>query len=212
MGSFMQILFCDNHLLVALKPSGIPTQDPLHDSAEKQAKEWVKKTYDKKGAVFLEPVHRLDKPVKGLLLFARTSKALSRLQNMMRERQIEKTYHAWVEGVPHQSEAFLEHYLVHEEFHARVASSTTSGAKKAVLHYKVLKTEKGLSLLEITLHTGRYHQIRVQLAAMGCPIVGDQKYGSTLVHSKEGIGLTSSKMQLVHPVTKEPLCFQIELV
>src|SRR5579871_6098423 len=176
----MKVLYCDNHLLVVSKPAGIPTQ-PHEGSQENlldQCKAWLKAEFKKKGNVFLEPVHRLDKPVSGLVLFARTSKALSRLQEMMRKHQIEKTYFAWVEGILPEERGVLEHYLVHDEYRARVVDPSRSQAKLARLQYLQVEKRGERTLVEIQLETGRYHQIRAQMAAMGCPIVGDRKYGS----------------------------------
>jgi len=208
----MQVLFCDNHLLVVVKPANLVTQatEPGSDSLETLAKEFVKQKYAKKGNVFLEPIHRLDKPVMGLVLFARTSKALLRLHEMMRQRAIAKTYLARVEGIPKEQQATLEHYLVHEEHFARVVASTHPHAKQALLSYRTLSTTEDTALLEVQLLTGRYHQIRVQLAAIGCPILGDRRYGSKKVF-EEGIALIAAKLALIHPVTKEPLSFSLNL-
>ncbi len=174
------------------------------DNLLDQAKAWLKKQFQKNGHVFLEPIHRLDKPVSGLVLFARTSKALSRLQEMMRQRKIEKTYFAWIEGVLPQ-EGTLEHYLVHDEYRARVVDRSHPKGKLARLRY--FQIEK--SLVEIHLETGRYHQIRAQFAYIGCPIVGDQKYGSTLQwKKKEGIALHHGRLKFLHPVTKSDICFE----
>lgn len=202
----MEILYSDNHLLAVNKPAGMPTQADEHSeqSLDMLAKAWVKKEYAKPGAVFLEPIHRLDKPVSGIVLFARTSKALSRLNEQMRERKIIKTYYALVEGIPQATEATLEHYLIHDEYHARVVPPSHKEAKKAILHYKLLEIRNRNAYLEITLETGRYHQIRAQLAAVGHPIVGDAKYGSSL-DSKNGIALKHGKMKLIHPVTGQEL-------
>ncbi len=201
----LNVIYCDNHLLVASKPSGMPTQThrEVELSAEEWAKEWVKKKFKKPGQVFLHAVHRLDKHVAGLVLFARTGKALSRLQKMMRERKIEKTYLAWVSGVPQEKEKLLEHYLVHGHHRALVSKPKDQGAKLATLHYRVLKKEKGRALLEVKLITGRYHQIRAQLAAIGHPILGDIKYGSTAPFQAGAIALWHSQLVFEHPVSKE---------
>jgi 23S rRNA pseudouridine1911/1915/1917 synthase len=196
------ILLCDNHVLVVDKPAGIATQPDLCELA----KAWVKKKFNKPGNVFLEPIHRLDKPVAGVVLFARTSKALSRLQEQMRERKIEKIYEAWVEGCPRDEKGVLKHKLIHGEYRAEISPE----GKEAVLEYEVLKQEKGRSYLRIRLFTGRYHQIRVQMSAIGCPVVGDQKYGS---HSswKSGIALYSKEMAFTHPVSQERLVVKSRL-
>ncbi len=189
-------VYSDNHILVVEKPVGMATQPDLTELAQA----WVKKKYNKPGNVFLHPIHRLDKLVSGLVLFARTSKALSRLQEMMRDRKIVKIYHALVEGDLPEDEGRLVHYLIHGSFRAEVSKQ----GKEAILDYHVLKHEKNATLLEINLVTGRYHQIRAQLAAVGCPVLGDEKYGSKRAWPK-GIALHHSEMRFEHPVTKEPL-------
>jgi 23S rRNA pseudouridine1911/1915/1917 synthase len=175
-----------------------------------QAKAWVKKEYKKPGNVFLEPIHRLDKPVSGLVLFARTSKSLSRLQEMMRQRQIGKTYFAWVEGLPPSLKGSLEHHLVHDEHKARVVCADHSEAKLARLSYVVLEQNEDRSYLQIELETGRYHQIRVQFAHIGCPIIGDGKYGSSIPSKGDKIALHHGRLTLSHPVTNEKLEFKAE--
>lgn len=206
----MDVIFCDNHILVVSKPAGLSTQPhPGNDhNLTDQAKAWIKKKYDKPGNVYLEPVHRLDKPVSGLVLFARTSKALSRLQEMMRQKSISKTYFAWVEGTLPQSQGTLEHYLFHDEHRARIVNASHRGAKNARLNYKLLEQLKNHSYVEIDLETGRYHQIRAQFSSIGCPIVGDGKYGSASPSSANKIALHHGRLKLNHPVTKEPLLFE----
>ncbi len=193
------IIFCDNHILVVDKPADMATQPDLVELA----KAWVKKKYNKPGNVFLEPIHRLDKPVSGLVLFARTSKALSRLQQMMREKKIRKTYQALVEGCPAKKEGTLSHHLRHGSHRAHVDKE----GKEAILHYRILEKRGKNTLLEIELETGRYHQIRIQLAETGYPVVGDTKYGSKTPHHP-GIALSSVKLEFTHPVTQEPLKLQ----
>lgn len=188
------VLFCDNHVLVVDKPAEMATQPDLVECA----KAWVKEQFKKPGNVFLEPIHRLDKPVAGVVLFARTSKALSRLQEQMRERKMEKIYEAWVEGSPKEDQGVLKHRLRHGSFRAEISPE----GKEAVLEYRVLKREKHRSHLRVVLHTGRYHQIRAQLAAIGCPILGDTKYGSS-VSWKLGIALYAKELFFTHPVTQE---------
>ncbi len=200
----MKPIFSDNHLLIVEKPPNIATQPDL----EEQAKAWVKQKYAKPGNVFLEPVHRLDKPASGLVLFARTSKALSRLHAQMRHRKIAKTYYALVSPLPSVPEGDLEHDLVHEDFRARIADRSDPRAKQALLHYRLLNAE---GLLEIALYTGRYHQIRAQLASIGAPIRGDRKYGSKAAW-KEGIALHHARMEFAHPITGLPLIFHSENV
>lgn len=206
----MEIIFCDNHLLIVDKPAGISTQphDKNIDNLTDRAKNWLKQKFQKPGNVFLEPVHRLDKPVSGLVLFARTSKALSRLQEMMREQKIEKTYFAWIEGQLPQKEGVLEHYLVHEEYRARLVDSSHAQAKLARLNYVQRDQKNGKSLIEIQLLTGRYHQIRAQCSAAGCPIIGDARYGSSHSWKKDQIALHHGRLKFFHPVLKQELCFE----
>ncbi|MBS0649558.1 MAG: RluA family pseudouridine synthase [Verrucomicrobia bacterium] len=205
----MEIIYVDNHLLIINKRGGIPTQESpgCPENVTDWAKNWIKRKYDKPGKVFLEPIHRLDKPVSGMVLFARTSKALSRLQEMMRERKIAKWYYALVEQAPSQSEGVLEHHLVHDEHRARIVPSSHPEGKKAVLAYRTKQESRLGFLLEIELQTGRYHQIRAQLAHVRSPILGDQKYGSSKTWSKDCIALHHGKLSFVHPVTKEELAF-----
>lgn len=193
------ILFCDNHVLVVDKPAEMATQPDLCELA----KAWVKKKFNKPGNVFLEPIHRLDSPVSGVVLFARTSKALSRLQQQMREHQIEKIYQAWIEGAPPQDQGVLKHYLLHGFFRAEVSPE----GKEAILEYQVRQREKERSFVEIRLHTGRYHQIRAQMSAIGCPIIGDKKYGSRIAW-KKGIALSAVKLTFKHPVTGDSISIQ----
>lgn len=203
----MKVVFCDNHLLIVSKPAGLSTQPHPGGGTSllDLAKAWVKKQFQKAGNVFLEPVHRLDKPVSGLVLFARTSKALSRLQEMMRQHQIEKTYFAWVEGELPQKEGTLEHHLIHDDYRARVVSASHPEGKLARLSYIARASKPGKLLVEILLETGRYHQIRAQFSAIGCPIVGDFKYGSS--SKKDTIELHSGRLKFTHPITRELLTF-----
>lgn len=192
------VVFCDNHVLVVDKPALWVTQKTEgHDaSLEEWAKAWVKQKYEKPGAVFLHAIHRLDKEASGLVLFARTSKALSRLNEAMREGKIQKTYHALVEGLLKPSEGKLTHLLEHGEHRAHIGHG-----KEAVLHYRVLETKKDATLVEIDLETGRYHQIRAQFAATHHPILGDKKYGSQMSHSEPGIALRHVRLVFPHPVS-----------
>jgi 23S rRNA pseudouridine1911/1915/1917 synthase len=207
----VKVVFCDNHILVVAKPAGLATQSHpgALENLTELAKEWVKKQFDKPGQVFLEPIHRLDKHVSGLVLFARTSKALSRLQEKMRNHEIKKTYIAQIEGHPPESEGLLEHYLVHDEYRARIVDVSHKEAKLARLYYKVLERFEETSLVMIDLHTGRYHQIRIQFSELGCPILGDNKYGSCYPFKAPGIALHHGRLSFEHPVTKEPLLFEL---
>lgn len=203
----LDVLYNDNHLLAVAKPAMIPTQvgNPRDRSLEELTKIWIQQQTGKIGAIFLQPIHRLDKAVSGIVLFARSSKALSRLNEAMRQKTIHKTYYALVEGTFPMSEGVLEHYLLHGDFRAELVADEKGGGKKAILTYKVLETKKHITLVEIRLVTGRYHQIRAQLAAIGCPIIGDHKYGSQLTFPYPGIALHHGKMTFLHPVSKLPI-------
>jgi 23S rRNA pseudouridine1911/1915/1917 synthase len=204
-----EIVFCDNHILVAIKPQGLLTQpdDSTEASLETFAKEWVKKEYQKPGNVFLHAIHRLDRPVSGLVLFGRTSKALSRLNEQSRNQEIQRIYIAEVEGILSIKEGKLTHYLTHGDHRANLAKSTDPEAKLAKLTYCVIGTHKESTLVSIELETGRYHQIRAQFSASGHPIVGDQRYGSKRGDGKK-IHLHCAKLRFEHPVTKEILSFE----
>lgn len=198
-----EILFEDNHLLVVNKPAGMLTQpdNTGQDSLEVLAKAWIKERDKKPGNVFLGTVHRLDKPVSGVVLFARTSKALSRLNEAMRNKQSHKTYLATVEGILTPPQGTLEHYLTHDSHQASISHQNNPEAKLARLHYKVVSQQDELTLLEIILETGRYHQIRAQLSAIGHPIVGDGKYGSRKRFREGAIALHHYRLQVPHPIT-----------
>jgi 23S rRNA pseudouridine1911/1915/1917 synthase len=207
-----RILYEDNHLLVVDKPAGLLTQPSgtSQDSLESWAKNYIKEKYQKPGNVFLEAVHRLDKPVSGIVVFAKTSKALSRLQEAMRSKSCRKIYEALVENLPPQQEGILEHYLIHDDYQASVVAKSVAGAKLCRLHYRVLEGGAPYIKLEIELETGRYHQIRAQLSAIGCPIVGDVKYGSKSEFEGSKIALKHVKMELPHPVTQVKLILTAE--
>lgn len=208
----MDVIFEDNHLFVVNKPAGLLTQPSgtKAESLEEQAKKWLKEKYHKPGNVFLEAVHRLDKPVSGIVVFAKTSKALSRINASMRDKALKKIYYALVEGSPSKNEEVLEHYLTHDEFQAKVTNAKTPGAKLARLTYRVLRRDEGKSLLEVQLDTGRYHQIRAQLSAISHPIIGDTKYGSKLpiTIAPDVIALHHKYLEMPHPVTQKLMVFE----
>lgn len=199
------ILFADNHLLAVNKPAGMLSQDSGtgQRNLEDWAREWVRVEKGKPGNVFLNAVHRIDRPVSGVVLFSRSSKALSRLNEDIRKRNCRKIYHALVEGTPPSSSDQLVHWLLHENYRAKVCCEGATDAQRAVLRYKVLKKMDRFSLLEIDLETGRYHQIRAQLSAIGCPIAGDEKYGAFSVNKE--IALHHRCLEVLHPIRKEPL-------
>lgn len=199
------ILFADNHLLAVNKPAGMLCQDSGTGkrNLEDWAREWVRVDKAKPGSVFLNAVHRIDRSVSGVVLFARTSKALARLNEDIRKRNCRKVYHALVEGVPPKPDDQLVHWLTHEHQRAEISCEGAAGAQRAVLSYKVLKKIDRFSLLEVDLETGRYHQIRAQLSAIGCPIAGDEKYGASVANQE--IALHHQRLEIQHPTRKEPL-------
>lgn len=204
----LDVLYEDNHLLVVNKPAGIATMGVRDDRPTmlSVAKEYIRTKYNKPGNVYLGVVSRLDAPVTGVLLIARTSKAARRLTESFRSRSVEKCYLALVEGHPSESQATLEHYLRKDERHRKMHTTSASApdAQRAVLRYEVLSEQAETSLVRVELDTGRKHQIRVQLAKIGHAIVGDRKYGSTRAFP-QGIALHSRRIALEHPVRKTPL-------
>ena len=202
-----QIVYEDNHLLVINKKVGQLVQgDKTGDeSLLDSIKNFIKKRDSKPGNVFLGLVHRIDRPTSGLVIYAKTSKALSRLTQMVKNREVEKTYWAVVtkEMIPQSQK--LVHYLKKNEKNnkAIVFPKATEGAKEAILTYNVIKTLDNYLLLEIDLETGRHHQIRAQLSKIGVPIKGDLKYGSPRSNPDGGINLHARKLEFIHPVTKE---------
>lgn len=207
----MTVLYEDNHIIAVNKTcneivQGDKTGDtPLADTV----KVYIKEKYHKPGEVFLGVTHRLDRPTSGVVLFARTSKALSRLNEMFKShKQIRKTYWAIVQGAPKQSEARLENWLVRNEAQNKsyIAKPGAKEAKLAVLSYKTLVKGDHYTLLEVNLETGRHHQIRCQLAAIGCPIKGDLKYGAKRSNPDGGISLHARKIEFIHPVSKQDIC------
>ena len=209
-----EILYVDNHLIVACKPAGMLIQ-PNHSgdtSFMDKIKNWIKLEYKKPGKVFLGLVHRLDRPVSGVVIFGRTSKATSRLSEQFRQKTTQKFYWAVVEGIPNVRQAKLKHYLRKEKsLKATVFPRPTSDVKEALLDYKVIKNFANTSLLDIQLHTGRFHQIRAQLAFMGHPIVGDNKYGASSAGPKERIALHAQSIVFNHPTKKEEVIINCPL-
>jgi len=205
----MQVLFEDNHLIIVNKAVGEIVQGdktgdtPLVDTL----KAFLKEKYNKPGNVFCGVTHRLDRPVSGVVVFAKTSKALERFNDMLRDHSVKKTYWAIVKSCPSQQEGTLTHYLVrNEKLNKSFAYDAPKGdAKKAILRYKVIGHSENYTLLEIDLQTGRHHQIRCQLAAMGCPIKGDLKYGFPRSNKDAGISLHAHSIEFIHPVTKLPI-------
>ena len=205
----MTIVYEDNHIIIANKRSSeIVQADKTGDATLADAvKEYIKAKYHKPGNVFLGVVHRLDRPVSGLVVFARTSKALSRLADMSRTRQVHKTYWASVANRPPHDQGELVHWLVRREQQNKSYAYTREvpGSKQAILDYRLIGQSQRYFLLEVNLHTGRHHQIRCQLAQMGCPIKGDLKYGAPRSNPDGSICLHARKIQFVHPVSSQPI-------
>jgi 23S rRNA pseudouridine1911/1915/1917 synthase len=205
----VEILFEDNHIIaVNKKSSDLAQGDKTGDiSLDIEVKEYIRKKYNKPGEVFLGVVHRLDRPVSGVVLFARTSKALGRLNEMFREKEMKKIYWAVVKDRPPEEEGTLKHYLKKNEAQNKAYAYDTEvkGSKEATLSYKLLARAEKYYLLEIELHSGRHHQIRVQLAKVGCPVKGDLKYGYPRSNENGGISLLARKIEFIHPVSKEKI-------
>lgn len=200
----MNILYEDNHLLIINKPCGeIVQSDPSGDEPlEERAKKYIKERYHKEGDAFLGVVHRVDRPVSGIVIFARTTKAQVRLNRMFYDRDVEKTYLAIVKELPPQKAGTLINYILRDTKanRSRIRPDERDGAKRAVLHYRHIDSSERYHLLEIGLETGRHHQIRCQLAAAGCPIRGDLKYGYARSNPGGGISLHAWRVRFTHPV------------
>jgi 23S rRNA pseudouridine1911/1915/1917 synthase len=203
----LEVLFEDNHLIIVNKQSGDIVQgDKTGDVPLSEiVKEYIKDKYNKPGNVFLGVVHRLDRPTTGIVVFARTSKALERFNKMLRNKEVNKTYWAVVKNLPKKIEDTLIGFLKKNPKNNKSTSysSEVEGSKKSILHYKLLKSLDNYHLLEVDLETGRHHQIRCQLAAIGSPIKGDLKYGFDRSNKDASIHLHAHKIEFKHPVTKE---------
>ena len=209
----LNILHEDNHIIVVLKPQNIPS---CEDQSKDQdmltiIKEYIRQKYDKKGNVYLGLVHRLDRPTGGVMVFAKSSKAAARLSEQMKDGDFEKRYFAVLVGTPKEEKATLTHYLKKNAVNnmVYVCPPTVEGAKFAQLEYKISQEKEGLSLVDIRLHTGRSHQIRVQMNAIGTPVYGDMRYGGE--KAKKGyLALWAYYLAFTHPVTKERMVFRVE--
>ncbi len=203
----LDILYEDNHLIAINKTnSDIVQGDKTGDETlADKVKAYIKKKYNKPGDVFLGVVHRLDRPVSGVVIYARTSKALARMNKMFQDKEIKKTYWAIVGELPKEDEGRLIHYIVKdsEKNKSHAFPKKKSGAKEAILNYKLISGLKNYYLLEVDLETGRHHQIRCQLAKIGSPIKGDLKYGFPRSNKGGGICLHARKVEFIHPVTQE---------
>lgn len=205
----LSVIYEDNHLVAVNKPAGVLVQgDATGDQPLAEiVKEYIGKKYGKPGAVFLGIVHRLDRPVSGVVVFARTSKSLERMNALFRNKETRKTYWAVVEHAPAKDEDTLTHWLVKDETKNRSTSYSRAiaGGLRSELSYRVLQKAGGHFLLQVNPVTGRSHQIRVQLAAIGCPISGDLKYGASSALADASIALHARELEFIHPVKKEKI-------
>lgn len=206
----LDILYEDNHIIVVNKPQNVPTQSDLSGDTDMltYVKEYIKEKYNKPGNVYVGLVHRLDRPTGGILVFAKTTKAASRLSEQIKNGTMQKTYLCVVEGTPQENRAELTNYLKKnaKQNKVQVVPAPVEGAKEAKLSYEVLSTVDKFSLLKVNLMTGRSHQIRVQLSNIKLPIYGDAKYGA---HPKANLALYASVLKFEHPTTKQMLNFKV---
>ncbi len=211
----MKIVYEDNHVIIASKRSGEIVQgDKTGDrTLADDVKEYIKEKHAKPGNVFLGVTHRLDRPVWGLVVFAKTSKALARLNDMFRNGEVHKTYWAICQNAPAEPEATLTHWITRNEKQNKsyAYDREVPGSKKAVLHYRTISRSERYTLVEIELMTGRHHQIRCQLAKIGCPIKGDLKYGARRSNPDGSISLLARKVEFIHPVSKERICVESQV-
>ena len=209
----LTILHEDNHIIVVMKPQGLPScgDESGDDNMLEQVRRYVKEKYNKPGNVYIGLIHRLDRPTGGVMVFAKTSKAASRLAEQMRNGDFEKKYLAVLVGTPKEPKGTLVNYLKKNPVNNMVyiCTQTTDGAKMASLEYRVLEEKGGYCLADIKLHTGRTHQIRVQMAGISHPVYGDMRYGGE--NAKKGnLALWAYSLTFTHPVTKERLRFMLE--
>lgn len=210
----MKVLYEDNHIIIVNKASGEIVQgDKTGDiPLSETVKAYIKEKYNKPGEVFLGVVHRLDRPVTGIVVFARTSKALTRLNEMFRTGNVHKTYHALVCARPKEDAALLTHYMTRNEKQNKsyCRDKEVPGSKKAVLEYRLLGSSDRYHLLEVQLHTGRHHQIRCQLASIGSVIKGDLKYGAPRSNPDGSISLHARKIEFEHPVSHKQIAVEAD--
>lgn len=210
----LNVIYEDNHIIVVEKPAGVPTQADISGDTDMYTLvgEYIKEKYNKPGNVFVGIVHRLDRPVGGIMVFAKTSKGASRLSEQIRNRSFKKTYRAMVHGLLKNKKGTLKNYLLKDEKKNKsfVVSEGTKNAKLAVLDYEVISENKAdnTSIVEVELHTGRHHQIRLQFANIGHPLVGDSKYGND--KGLSNVALWSYKLKFKHPTKDEEMEFTLE--
>jgi 23S rRNA pseudouridine1911/1915/1917 synthase len=210
-----EILYEDNHIIAVYKRSSdlVQSDKTGDESLDNQVKIYLAKKYNKPGEAFLGVVHRLDRPVSGVVIFAKTSKALERLNEIFRTRQVKKIYWAIVKERPPEDEATISHFMkkIEAQNKSYTYDTEVKGSKEASLTYKIHGRSERFYLLEIELHSGRHHQIRAQLAAIGCPIKGDLKYGFPRSNEDGSIGLLARKISFIHPVKKEEITITAHL-
>ncbi len=208
----LKILYEDNHLIAVNKPFGVLSQGDEKGTRSifDDVVEYLRIKYQKSGNVYLALLHRIDRPVGGLIIFAKTSKAAARMSELFRERSIQKTYYAITEAAPTELKGRLTHWLTKQSDKNIVKASNkpSKNAQEAILDYEVIKVINNRALIQVKPLTGRPHQIRVQLAKIGCPIVGDVKYGKTNFMPDQSILLFSKKLEFIHPVKKEPIIIE----
>ncbi len=208
----LKILYEDNHLIAVNKPFGVLSQSDEKGTTSifEEVIDYLRITYQKTGNVYLALLHRIDRPVGGLIIFAKTSKAAARMSELFRERKIQKIYYAITENIPTEMKGRLVHWLTKQSHKNIVKASNkpSKNAQEAVLDYEVIKVINNRALLKVQPLTGRPHQIRVQLAKIGCPIVGDVKYGKTHFTPDQSILLFSKKLEFIHPVKKEKIVIE----
>lgn len=210
----LNVIYEDNHIIVVEKPAGIPTQGDSSGDIDMYTLvgNYIREKYNKPGNVFVGIVHRLDRPVGGIMVFARTSKGASRLSEEIRNRSFKKTYMAMVNGCPREKKGTLRDYLLKDERKNKsfLVDDKTSGAKLAILEYEVLShnEENNTSIVKVDLHTGRHHQIRFQFANIGCPLVGDSKYGKE--KGTSNVKLWAYKLEFKHPTRDEVMKFELQ--
>lgn len=211
----MNVIYEDNHIIIVSKRSGEIVQgDKTGDKTlADDVKAYLKEKYAKPGNVFLGVAHRLDRPVWGLVVFAKTSKALARLNDMFRNGDVHKTYWAICQNQPQEPESTITHWITRNEKQNKsyAYDKEVPGSKKAILHYKIVSHSEHYTLVEVELMTGRHHQIRCQLAKIGCPIKGDLKYGARRSNPDGSISLLARRVEFIHPVSKEPVCIESDV-
>ena len=209
----LDIIYEDNHLIAINKKAGdIVQADKTGDAPlSEQLKNYIKKKYNKPGNVFLGVIHRIDRPTSGVVVFAKTSKSLSRMNLLFRNNQVKKTYWAIVSKVPPKESEVLENYLIKNNKLNKSFVSEEENAKKGILKYKLIKNTKNFFLLKITPKTGRHHQIRVQLSNIGCIIKGDLKYGAKRSNKDKSICLHAKNIEFLHPVKKQKIIINATL-